>query len=68
MTPAKPFKRALRTQAAAKFLNMSTHTLEKWRLTDRGPAYYKIGRKVFYLPEDLVRFAKLYSPGQEKSA
>ena len=31
-------------------------TLAYWRSTRQGPAYFKVGRQVFYLGEDLNRF------------
>ena len=36
-----------------------THkTLEVLRCQGRGPRYYKVGRKVFYDPKDLMAFAR----------
>lgn len=38
----------LRTDAAAKYLGVSSSTLEKLRLTGGGPTYAKLGRTVVY--------------------
>jgi|WetSurMetagenome_2_1015567.scaffolds.fasta_scaffold00986_24 hypothetical protein len=41
------------TRAAATRLSVSERTLEKWRVTGGGPAYYKFGGKIFYTDESL---------------
>jgi len=38
---------------AAERLNVSPRTLEKWRITGQGPAYHKIGSRVYYRICDL---------------
>jgi hypothetical protein len=38
---------------AAKRLKQKPSTLASWRATGRGPPYFKIGRGVFYHPNDL---------------
>jgi predicted DNA-binding transcriptional regulator AlpA len=49
--------RVLRTPEAAKYVGLSTSTLEKLRLTGAGPAYQKAGPKiVVYYPEELDRW------------
>lgn len=40
----------------AQFLDVSIPTLRTWRHRKQGPAYYKIGGKVRYKPEDLQSF------------
>lgn len=42
--------------AAAEFLHHSPRTLEQWRLTGYGPAFYKVGRRVLYAVADLEKF------------
>lgn len=37
-------------------LNISPRTLERWRWTDEGPAFLKIGGRVVYLLEDVEAF------------
>ena len=32
-------------------------TLEHWRLLGKGPRYFKVGRLVLYLPQDVESFA-----------
>jgi hypothetical protein len=39
---------------AAKFIHQERSTLPVWRSKRRGPAYFKIGRKIFYSRADLV--------------
>jgi hypothetical protein len=43
----------LKTPEAAALLKCSPRTLEKMRITGRGPAFYKIGRLVAYTPDTL---------------
>ncbi len=38
----------------ARVLNLSQSTLAKLRVTGKGPAYCKLGRRVVYRPEDLM--------------
>ncbi|GAF71454.1 unnamed protein product [marine sediment metagenome] len=45
------------TVLAAKILTLSPRTLEKYRLTGGGPPYYKLGRRVAYLTDDLRNWA-----------
>jgi helix-turn-helix protein len=44
--------------AAAKFLNVSTRTLQSWRGKDRGPAYIKVGRAIRYRSDDLLTYVE----------
>ena len=50
-------KQRLRTEEAAEFLGFSKQTLEIWRCYGKGPRYLKIGRRIFYRPQDLEEFA-----------
>ena len=40
----------------ARGIPFTKKTLEVWRCHGRGPAFYKIGRKIYYKKEDLDRF------------
>jgi len=40
-------------EQAAKYLNTTTSSLERWRTAGTGPAFVKIGRRVAYTKEDL---------------
>jgi excisionase family DNA binding protein len=42
---------------AAAHLNMSRHTLNKWRSQKRGPRFIRFGKSVRYRHEDLATFA-----------
>ena len=42
-----------RTKAAADYAGYGVSTLEKLRMTGKGPAYYKVGRSVIYHPDDI---------------
>lgn len=54
-SPVRP--RAYSTTDAAKYLGISRHTLEAWRVQGRGPAYRRLGTgraaRAMYLVEDL---------------
>jgi hypothetical protein len=45
--------------AAAQFLNLSTRTLQAWRLSGRGPAFVRAGRAVRYRRSDLVAWIQV---------
>jgi predicted DNA-binding transcriptional regulator AlpA len=51
--------RYLRTPEAARFLGLSSRTLEKHRTYGTGPAYRKLGGRVVYAPDDLKEWATL---------
>ena len=38
----------LTTREAAEFLRLSSRTLEGWRVTGGGPAFFKVGSRVLY--------------------
>ena len=47
--PAREQPRVLlTTDEAAAYLRLSPRTLERYRVTGEGPAYVKLGRRVFY--------------------
>ena len=52
-----PQKPRLNTEEAAQVIGLSKQTLEIWRCYGIGPRYLKIGRRVFYRPEDLEEYA-----------
>lgn len=41
---------------AAHQLGVSVYTLQKWRVTGRGPPFYKVGRLILYDQDDLEAF------------
>lgn len=49
------FELKLDTPAAAEYLGLAHTTLETWRANGKSgqPPFYKVGRKVFYLQNDL---------------
>jgi hypothetical protein len=51
----------LDTEAAAKYLQLSPRTLEKYRITGEGPIYFKLGAKragrCFYTIAELQAWA-----------
>lgn len=49
-------KRCLSTAEAARQLNLSVSTLNKWRLTGDGPRFLKLGRRVAYSQADIDAF------------
>jgi Helix-turn-helix domain len=42
------------TEKAAKILHQKPSTLVAWRSNDKGPAYFKLGRRCFYRRTDLL--------------
>jgi hypothetical protein len=42
------FENLLNTVEAAEQLRVKKQTLENWRLRGEGPAFIKVGRRVFY--------------------
>lgn len=47
----------LPTREAASLLGLSPRTLEKFRLSGEGPAFYKFGRRCLYQRADLDAWA-----------
>lgn len=45
-----------RTGQAAQALGIKKSTLEQWRTQGKGPAYLRIGRLVYYDPQDVHAF------------
>ena len=52
----------LTPQQAADLLNVSTHTLNNWRVQRQGPPFKKLGRsknaKVLYTRQDIERWVE----------
>lgn len=46
------------THEAARRLNLSRHTLIRWRTTGQGPAFLKFGRRVLYDPVMLSEWVR----------
>jgi len=46
--------RYLNTTQAARILQLSSRTLENFRVRGGGPAFMKFGGRVFYRPEDIL--------------
>lgn len=46
----------LKEPLAAPYLGVSVHTLQKWRRTGKGPAFYRVGRAITYDVSDLDAF------------
>jgi hypothetical protein len=49
--------RYVRTQEAARLLDLSARTLEKYRCHGTGPTFRKLGGRVVYLIDDLEAWA-----------
>ncbi len=56
------------TRGAALFLGMSPATLAVWRITNRGPSYLKLGRRVLYRRESLERFQASHTIDPERDS
>jgi predicted DNA-binding transcriptional regulator AlpA len=56
----------LRTREAAAELRLSPRTLDRWRGTDEGPPYVRLGRKaVAYRRSDLDRWLDAQTRGND---
>ena len=44
-------------EEAAKYLRVAPQTMARWRCEGSGPAYYMMGRRIVYRPEDLDAWA-----------
>lgn len=53
----------LTKKEAARFLNVSIKTLDRWIYERRGPKYYKVGALVRYRNSDLVAFLEACPTG-----
>lgn len=47
----------LNVEQAARFLGVSVSTLNRWRGTNEGPVWIKLGGRVYYHAEDLRAFS-----------
>ncbi len=55
-------RRLLNPQATAEILGVTAETLAVWRCEQRYPLrYVKVGRKIFYRPEDIEAFIQVRS-------
>lgn len=41
---------------AGEFLGKQKQTMSNWRHLRKGPPYYKLGRNIFYLGQDLMTY------------
>lgn len=56
MADIKPDDPRFNTREAAKYSGFEPATLSKWRIRGKGPAFLKMGGKVFYRKADLDAF------------
>lgn len=49
-------ERYLNDRELAKLTGLAVQTLRNWRCKGRGPAYVKVGRRVIYPVDDVLRF------------
>lgn len=57
--PPSPLKDALTGPEAAVLIGIPARRLCKLREIGRGPAYFKVGRSVFYAPEEIALWLRL---------
>jgi predicted DNA-binding transcriptional regulator AlpA len=48
--------RLLTTQETASVFGVAPNTLEKWRVSGRGPKFVHVGRRVRYRPADVAAY------------
>jgi predicted site-specific integrase-resolvase len=60
----------LKTEEAAKFLQVKPATLEQWRWSGKGPLFVKLNRTVIYRKADLEAFvaARVFGSTTEAQA
>ncbi len=46
----------INTREAAQMLRLSPSTLHKWRIYGQGPAFVRVGSRVFYEADELRKF------------
>jgi hypothetical protein len=51
----------LNAAAAATYLKIAKQTLAIWRLSGRGPAFVKIGRRVAYRKAELDKYVEAHT-------
>ena len=56
----------LRTKHAAAVLNVSPRTLALWRSNGAGPAYYKVGKRIYYRIDDLEKYRDDNNLGEQR--
>ena len=57
-TPMQQEATYLSTREASAFLGLSSRTLDRYRVTGEGPAFFKFGSRVRYLKVDLEAWAQ----------
>jgi predicted site-specific integrase-resolvase len=62
---AKAYGLLLPDTKAARYLPVSVHTLRSWRRHGHGPAFVRIGRKVFYDLNDIEQWISSRPRGGE---
>lgn len=48
----------LNESKVAELICQSVRTIQKWRVTGHGPAYYKLGRSVRYRRSEVIAWAE----------
>ena len=48
-----------KTKAAAKIIGSTEQTMTWWRSIGRGPAYVRVGHRVYYLEDDLLAYLEV---------
>jgi hypothetical protein len=46
----------LSVSATAAYLGVSTYTLQMWRSTGKGPAFFKLEKKISYRMDDIMHW------------
>ena len=55
--PEQPSSKFVNERKAADILGVAVHTLQNWRVTGRGPAYYKFEGAIRYATDELAKYA-----------
>jgi excisionase family DNA binding protein len=58
----------LTVEETAEFLRCSTDSLNKWRISGRGPRFVRVGRRVRYRAADLADFISAFTRSNTSQA
>lgn len=65
MRAADPPRMFLTPQELADYWAMATHTLANWRAQGIGPHFTKVGARILYAVDDVIRYEKTINPADK---
>jgi hypothetical protein len=61
----EPPKMFLTPKELADYWCMATHTLANWRHSGIGPKFTKVGARIIYAVDDVIRYEKTHNPADK---